>query len=533
MSDKIYVGQRISDFDYGDKLSPITRVNLNVDSNVMYTAGDDTGRTLECTCPWGTQEMADSILAEVGAVDYQPYAASDAIVEPAAELGDVVEVGGVRSVLANLSTNMGRTSFSAISAPGLDEIDDEYPYQTKQEREIKRNLATTRSLITKTAEQIRLEVFSEIDDLSSSFELALDSISAQVTDNANSIAALDMFADSITLSVSNGSTSSTIKLLAGSAEIASETISMSGLVTYTGLESGTTTINGGCIKTGTIDVERLNLTGSITWADLATDAQSQVSSAQSTADMAYNTAYNAYSLASSANSTVSGWQYGGTTYIDGAMLMTGTVKASSLQAGSVALLGSSGLTAGSMTLTGASSYTGQKVVLSSGGIEISASYGDVFVQGGSGSYLQLSSSGVIAGAGNLISNGNGSYSCGDSSHKWSAVYASSGTIQTSDRNAKHDIEELPEKYLDMLLELPAYRFKLNDGTSGRYHVGYIAQDVEEYMAKHEIDSLEFGGFVKDADEDGNDIYMLRYEEFIAIHTLAVQRIFKRLEMAGL
>lgn len=288
-------------------------------------------------------------------------------------------------------------------------------------------------------------------------------------------------------------------------------------------ENGRVTINNGSISWGAV-------TGTDSLYSDINAAQTAAGNAQSTANTAYNTAYNAantassaYSLASSANSTVSGWRYGGTTYIDGTMLMTGTVKASSLQAGSVALLGSSGLTAGSMTLTGASSYAGQKVVLNSGAIEISASYGDVYIRSGSGPYLQLSSSGVIAGAGDLISNGNGSYACGDSSHKWSAVYASSGTIQTSDRHAKHDIEELPDKYLQMLLELSVYRFKLNDGTSDRYHVGYIAQDVEEYMSKYDIDSSEFGGFVRAKDEDGNDIYMLRYEEFIAIHTLAAQK----------
>ncbi len=31
-----------------------------------------------------------------------------------------------------------------------------------------------------------------------------------------------------------------------------------------------------------------------------------------------------------------------------------------------------------------------------------------------------------------------------------------------------------------------------------------------------VDPLEFGGGVKDRDEDGHDIYMLRYSEFIGV-----------------
>ena len=106
---------------------------------------------------------------------------------------------------------------------------------------------------------------------------------------------------------------------------------------------------------------------------------------------------------------------------------------------------------------------------------------------------------------------------------WGAVYTKDGTVKQSDRNLKHNIEDLPQKYIDLVMWLAPKRFQLNHGESGRYHVGFIAQDVEEGMALFGIDSLEFGGCVKDRDEAGNDIYMLRYEEFIAIILAAVQK----------
>ena len=112
---------------------------------------------------------------------------------------------------------------------------------------------------------------------------------------------------------------------------------------------------------------------------------------------------------------------------------------------------------------------------------------------------------------------------------WGTVFAETCSASTSDANKKHDIEVLPEKYVQLVLWLAPKRFKLNDGTSGRYHVGFIAQDVEEGMALFGIDSLEFGGFVKASDEDGNDIYMLRYEEFIAIILAAVQKQQKAID----
>lgn len=112
---------------------------------------------------------------------------------------------------------------------------------------------------------------------------------------------------------------------------------------------------------------------------------------------------------------------------------------------------------------------------------------------------------------------------------WGTLYTADSPVVSSDRNAKYDIEDLPQKYVDFALWLSARRFKLKRGTSGRYHPGFVAQEVEEGLALFDIDTQEFGGFVKDKDEDGNDIYMLRYEEFIAIILKAVQSHEERLK----
>lgn len=120
---------------------------------------------------------------------------------------------------------------------------------------------------------------------------------------------------------------------------------------------------------------------------------------------------------------------------------------------------------------------------------------------------------------------------GTSSYKWGQGYSSASTFSTSDRNEKNSIEDLPVKYLDLFDRLRPVRFKFNDGTSGRYHVGFIAQDVEDSMSAAEIDSQEFGGFGKDIHEEtGADIYMLRYEEFVGILAAKLQDVDKRLKI---
>lgn len=56
-------------------------------------------------------------------------------------------------------------------------------------------------------------------------------------------------------------------------------VHMNTIVTFqNGLADGTTTINGGCIKTGTIDAQYLNLTGAIQFSDLSTTTVNKIES---------------------------------------------------------------------------------------------------------------------------------------------------------------------------------------------------------------------------------------------------------------
>ena len=118
------------------------------------------------------------------------------------------------------------------------------------------------------------------------------SLTSRISNAEGNISSLTQTVNGFTLEVSNGSTSSVIRLLSGSAEISSQTIQMNGLVTFTGLANGTTTINGGCIKTGLIDADRLNLTGAITFSDLSSSVQDDIDNALYTAQDAYNLAYD-------------------------------------------------------------------------------------------------------------------------------------------------------------------------------------------------------------------------------------------------
>lgn len=283
MSDKIFLGSNVGELETGDVPANITRVNLSVDSDHYYTAGDDTGRAIEVTCPWGTQEMANSILAAISGKTYQPYTATDALLDPAAEIGDAVTIGGYYSVIADISTSFDRACAPTISAPGSDEIDDEYPYESREKRETNRQLAQTRSLISKTSEEIMLSVENEIQGLSASIDIKLDSITSQITGiNGqvssitqtvsgiqtqitglnNQVSSIDQKVDSISLDVSNGTSSSRILLTVDGVQVSSATVRFTGDIVFeSDLADGNTTVSGDCITTGEISARYIKLGG--------------------------------------------------------------------------------------------------------------------------------------------------------------------------------------------------------------------------------------------------------------------------------
>lgn len=486
MSDKFFVGLDLTSAEDNGIQRPISRVTLLLDDENSITAGDDTGAELLADCPHATQAMADAILAQVKGYRYQMFAADDAALDPAAELGDGITAGGLYSVISRLDDD--GSGYSGISAPGKSELEDEYPATGPMTQAFNRTIAQTNSRITKTADQIRLEVTSALNGLSASIDIQLDSITERVADNEIGLSqTLRIAADGVTITNAQGST-----------------------LTIDGGQIDASKIKTDELDASKINVDDLQLTGTITWGDLASDAKNQVTSAQ-------NTAASALSSASAAQNTVGEWTYQGTTYIDGTKLMTGTVKASSLQGGNVMLLNSVGEPVGIMHLTPAQTADSAIELYSYSALRLTAYSGIVYLGG----------SDIAVGCANFYPRGTAANLGAPGLGMWSAVYSYTGEIITSDRTVKHGIESIPDKYLDMLDKIDPVRFQLNNGESGRYHLGYIAQDVEAAMEACGIDPLEFAGWCKGCDATGNELQMLRYTEFIPLYAEKIKRLEKR------
>lgn len=390
MSDKVFLGTRMAQLDTSPSLAPVSKVILAVDSENAYIAGDDTGRTIEVTCPYGTQEMANNILAALSAYTYTPAMAQDAILDPAAEIGDGLTMGGMYTVLAQSTLTFDGLMTSDAGAPGQAEQESEYKYQSPVIADINWQLAETRSLISKTSEEILLKVENELEGLSSSFSVQLQQIQSQVTGLNGQVSSITQKVDNITLSVSNGSTSSSISLSVGGVTVSSQTIQMNGLVTFTGLANGTTTIDGACIKTGTIEASRIdtdslyvnaaNITGSLTIGQLPNNVATTGDIPDRVSELLNDEGYQT--------------ERGVVEIIDGTVTADYVnalrITARTLQGREVELLDSGGSKVGAMDIVNTNTGDGLTIGTNRGGIRIETGQsGNIYISSGYGPFLML------------------------------------------------------------------------------------------------------------------------------------------------
>jgi hypothetical protein len=106
---------------------------------------------------------------------------------------------------------------------------------------------------------------------------------------------------------------------------------------------------------------------------------------------------------------------------------------------------------------------------------------------------------------------DGSVNLGGPSNRWSTVYATTGTINTSDANDKKDIRSLSdkEKAVGVALRALIRAYKWKAGPEETY-VGVIAQDVIAAFDAEGLDAGDYGII-----DDGGDRLGVRYDQVFA------------------
>lgn len=444
------------------KSKPVSRVTLLADNENAYTAGDDTGMELVADCAYATQEMVNALLSTFKGFVYQAFEADGANLDPAAELGDGITAGGLYSILGELNEN--GSGYPDIAAPGKEELEDEYPSQGPVTQQFNRKLAQTRSLISKTAEEIRLEV-AGVEDEISYIQLDLESITSRVQDAEGNISTLEQTATSLRSEISGKLDSDEAQsLIDQTLEGIELSVSSSG-----GSTTFRLTADGVLLSTKTLDltVDAVNISGTLTAGALRGGTVGLLTNREALAGGIDITG------ASSSGFAIE-------LYSEGALR---------LEAYDGAL------------------YLGSD----SASMEIS-------------NYIWCNDH-IFPSDPEAYDCGNNNYPWAMVSTV--DLYVD-GAAVTSDRNKKHDIFYGLDAYDALFDALRAVGYKLNNGKSDRVHIGMIAQDVEEALLLCGLTNQDFGAVVREIAEDGTERYFLRYMEFIGLLIDQVQKLKARM-----
>ena len=214
-------------------------------------------------------------------------------------------------------------------------------------------------------------------------------------------------------------------------------------------------------------------------------------------------------------------------YVD-AVNIYGTLTAQEIEGDTITVRNDAGRRCGYIS-TEYASTADYKMTLESKAMELNATSGNLYLSGNNGRSALNFDYDFIDCRGDFAPNADNRYNLGAPNFVWSAIYCSTNELNGSDRNIKNSIEALPEKYVRMFELVEPKRYKLNSGTSGRYHTGFIAQEVEAAMQKCGITSQEFAGWAAAKREDGSETYFLRYSEFIPILWAKVREQEERLK----
>lgn len=136
-------------------------------------------------------------------------------------------------------------------------------------------------------------------------------------------------------------------------------------------------------------------------------------------------------------------------------------------------------------------------------------------------------------------------SLGTSSHRWSVVYAATGTISTSDERTKRDVQPC-DLGLAFIRDLRPIKYRRKDGGSRivgvnpasdaaitapregvRTHYGLSAQQVRASLKAHRAG--DFAGWVLADKSNAQSVQGLRYDQFIPLLIKSVQELADEVE----
>jgi len=192
-------------------------------------------------------------------------------------------------------------------------------------------------------------------------------------------------------------------------------------------------------------------------------------------------------------------------------------------------------TINALTQVYASSVAGPKLVIGANGIDFALRDNSFWNEGIDSTAMSIAPSTGFVGigtssptsklqvSGDITPGTTGTYSLGTSSLLFSVLYASNGTINTSDARLKKEIKT-SDLGLDFINQLRPVSYYWKSGKDKELHYGLIAQEAERILIKFNGDNNKGSLPIIDHDKK-NDRYGIRYTELISPLIKAVQEVF--------
>jgi hypothetical protein len=134
--------------------------------------------------------------------------------------------------------------------------------------------------------------------------------------------------------------------------------------------------------------------------------------------------------------------------------------------------------------------------------------------------------GIFKQAG-IIITGNNTDIYGETNYLYGTWYCNGSLINSSDQNVKNSIEDLSDAYSVFFDAIKPRRYKYNAGTSGRFHTGFIAQEIDAARETAGIPRSDLAAICISDEGAESEAWGIRYEEIIAINTMEIQKLKAR------
>lgn len=484
----------------------------------------------------GAEELAQiaaNIFRKITDIIYRPFSA-EVRGNPCVETGDAIRISTkydiIESYVLNRTMKGGHGLMGSISSQGAERYAEKASSVSRSIIQLKgktntliRNVDETRSEL----ESFEVDANGKIDVLSSSITQTAERIELEVTERKDGqedlSSRISQTIDTIDLSVENEDKQAGIKITlkkegdeTPTTKEAVGKIDLTGLVTFGNLEKrGETTIDGGNIKTDSIDASKIKvgtlyLVNELRIKRLDSDGNIRERVALWMEDVEGQTDPNVI--------------------VGGKSWSTNVVIKDSLDCLSQANFGANVTMEKTLDVFGDIS-TRRYVYLDEMGVKRGVA---VWNKAGTSRNGEL-----IAGIdADDVTTLIGTPANADAKTKTllrgnEVKIASSGATVTSDERLKNSFKPLDE-FDGVYMDIEPCAFKYNNGTSGRFHFGVKAQNVKEAFESHGYTTQDFGGFVQMSDSPENEDYCgvddpmgLIYTEFTMWNMHMVQELYKK------